>query len=815
MIVKRPLIWFSLAFIVGMGLNKSHPFLIFLILLVLSVLLITYLYKTININRLEFLSFSFLVFLPIFLFLGYTVMKQALLTHEMDGYFDDVISGEIIGKVKNIENKEDYQLLILEKCVISLNSLDILEKGSFRGSNEMQKTRPVNFFSNGIKVYNNSPVNFKIGNTISINGDIIKFQKATNPGQFDEYQYNKILKYDYKVYCDSLDIINNEYSLYRDSIYRLKERIFDVYDLLLPSKNSGVLSAMILGDKTTLDSDIKELYQTHGISHILAISGLHVSLIGLTLYNILRRLRLNTSLSSIISIIFIYSYGVLTNFSVSTTRAIIMLFTLLISKIIGRTYDILSAACLSGLLILINNPLQIYSTGFLLSFGAILGIALIYPIISNGLKINNKLLRNLFDNLLVSLSVQIMTLPILLYFFFEISTYSILFNIILLPFVSVIIILAIIAGIIGTLYLPLASFFLGGAYYILNFYEWILSIANYFPLHTLMIGQLSNKIIVIYYLILLLCVLLNYWRRTSYSGFLLFVLLIIFIPTRKSSLEVSFLDLGQGDGIFIESPSKTTYLIDGGSTSVKQVGKYRIIPFLKSKGIRSLDYVFISHFDEDHINGIFEIMDQMDVKGNSGNIGIKTLVLPNVFDQSSSLEDEMYLTCIKTAKEKGINVVYMEEGDYIIDGDLVIECLHPLGELYYFEKNASSLVISVNYIEFDMLLTGDLEGIGEDRLNEVLNTGKSEDETNKYTSFDILKVAHHGSKKSTFDPFLNIVRPKYSVISAGKDNSYGHPHEELLLRLENVGSKIYTTINDGAITVYSDGKLMKIEVFID
>lgn len=757
-------------------------------------------------------------------------MKQAVLPHEMDIYFDEQITGDIVGKVKNIEDKEDYQLLILEECIISLSGYTIPNQ---------DKADISRFYSNGIKVYNNSHIDLKIGNTISISGDISKFQKASNPGQFDEYQYNKILKYDYKVYCETAEIIGEEYSVYHNFLHNIKIKIFNVYDTILPSKNAGVLSAMILGDKASLDPDIKDLYQTHGISHILSISGLHVSLIGMALYKLLRSLGLNISLSTLLSIIFIYSYGLLTNFSVSTSRAIIMLCALLISHIIGRTYDLISAASLSALIILINNPLQTFSTGFLLSYGAVLAIGLIYPSLQQIFKIKNKFLKSLVDSTLFSLSVQIMTLPILLYFFFELSTYSILFNIILIPFVSLIIILAIIGGVLGVIYLPLASFFLGGAYYILNFYEWILNIANRFPLHTLVIGRPEATLILTYYIILFLFILLNYWKQNTYSHLILILLLIVFIPSANNNMEVTFLDVGQGDGIFIESNNGTTYLVDGGSSSEKQVGKHRIIPFLKSKGITKLDYVFISHLDEDHINGIIEIIDEMDPETISGNVAIDTLILPKILEdrkgdiiekyETTELpnykkylsEDQIYERLITNAEQKGVNLVYMQEGDYIKEGDILIKCLHPEKDRYYFDKNSGSLVISVNYDEFDMLLTGDIEGIGEDILNDVLlgqlnkpgNTEEYNDLENIQIRYDILKVAHHGSKNSTYNEFLNITNPRYSIISAGKNNSYGHPHEDLLLRLDNVGSKVYDTISGGAITVYTDGKNMQIKSY--
>ncbi|NLJ89981.1 MAG: DNA internalization-related competence protein ComEC/Rec2 [Clostridiales bacterium] len=754
-------------------------------------------------------------------------MKNNNMPHDLDTYFDEKIGASIIGRVRQVEDKETYQLIILEEGII------VLDNDKKIGNDRLVSND--RFYSGGLKVYNKLHMDLKIGQTISLKGEISKFQKATNPGQFDEYTYNKILKNDYKIYCDRVQVINEEYSPYNEFLQGVKNKIGRVYKNSLSSQNSGILSAMVLGDKASLDTDIKALYQTHGISHILSISGLHVSLIGMTIYKLLRKTGIPIVLAAFLSIIFIYSYGVLTGFGVSTLRAVIMLILMVFSKILGRTYDIISAASLSGLIILINNPLQIFSTGFLLSFGAVLGIGLIYPFISNVFPIKNKFIKVIVDSLLISLSVQIVTLPILLYFFFEVSVYSVLFNVILVPFVSVIIGLAIIGGVLGAIYLPLGIFFLAGSSYILDFYEWVLSIANRLPYHTLILGRPKEEVILIYYIILLVFLLLNYWKESKYSSFILFGLVLIFVPFRASNLEVTFIDVGQGDGTLIESGNGKKYLVDGGSSSVGEVGKYRIIPLLKFKGISQLDYVFISHFDKDHVNGIIEILEAMDGKGGSGSIYIETLVLPRYandpirnevnsiggydsYEALSSLdltEDDMYKQVISIARDKGVKVVYMGEGDYIKDGDMIITCLHPIDDFYYFNKNASSLVLSVDYKDFAMLLTGDVEEEGEENLNDVLlERNINLDFTSQLSQYDILQVAHHGSKNSTYNEFLQLTKPRYSIISCGKNTSYGHPHKELLDRLEDFESRVYISYESGAISVITDGSSMIIDEFI-
>lgn len=292
-----------------------------------------------------------------------------------------------------------------------------------------------------------------------------------------------------------------------------------------------------------------------------------------------------------------------------------------------------------------------------------------------------------------------------------------------------------------------------------------MNIGNYFPKNSLILGRPKTFVIITYYIILFLYITSNYWKKNKYSHVLVGFLLIIFIYNPNNDLEISFLDLGQGDGIFLETNEGNTYLFDGGSANVKQVGKYRIIPFLKSKGINEIDYAFISHFDKDHVSGIIEILEEMDNK----NIEIETLVIASSYEEaehgedvlSDELCDELYLECIRLAKEKGVKRIYMKEGDFIKNGDLLIKCLHPIANRPYSSKNSNSLVLDVSYKKFNLLLTGDIEDEGENFLNGVLSSQKNL-YFNEKLEYNILKVAHHGSKNSISEGFLKILLMCYN-----------------------------------------------------
>ena len=258
-------------------------------------------------------------------------------------------------------------------------------------------------------------------------------------------------------------------------------------------------------------------------------------------------------------------------------------------------------------------------------------------------------------------------------------------------------------------------------------------------------------------------------------------------------MKVTVLDVGQGDGIFIKGPGRMTCMIDGGSSDVKQVGQYRIEPYLLSKGVGSLDYVFISHGDSDHINGIEEMITRQKI-----GVKIKTLVFPEKKVWDESMENLALL-----AKKSGVKVAVIKEGQTLCDRGMEILCLGP-GESYSGESgNAASMILTVSYRDYDFLFTGDVEGEGEEQICEALKKYCPE------KKIEVLKAAHHGSRNSSSEIFLKQVRPLYTLISAGVDNAYGHPHAETVERLEKINSYIMSTANCGGIeiTVEFGGKI--------
>ncbi len=761
----------------------------------------------------RFYNYYFLLFLPVLLTTGYLRMDQQIKAPPADKEFSMKTNAIAEGVISLVEENDSYTRITLKKSQLSL------------GNN--------NYTNLKLLVYTEEGKKYIIGNKVYITGTLIKFTKASNPGQFNEYLYYQSKNYDYKFYADSAVISGVKTNSYYQTLYTIRKQLTDTYYKLLPEKNAGVLTAMMLGDTSYLEEDIKELYRENGISHILAISGLHISLLGLTLYKIFRKIHMPLFPATAISLFFLYSYGILTGFSVSTNRAVVMMTVYMAAVLAGRTYDLLSGTAASALIILLQSPLDITSAGFLLSFGAVIGIGTVYPALCKALlkekraeqkklspnlklssrenlrRIYEETMFYLWNNLLIqtllsSLSAQLILLPVLLWFFYEIPVYSPIVNLLIIPVSSLLTILAFLAVLIGCVSIPAGVFLMGGVNYILVFYEAVCRIGASLPGKNILTGRPGVITIASFLLLLTLFISCNKQKGRRISLLLMIPMLLLLIPQPANNLQVTFLDVGQGDGIVIQLPGKATIMIDGGSSSVKKLSKYRLEPFLKYQGVSVIDYAIVTHGDADHYSGVLEFLEE-DYKGS---IRIKNLLLPGV-----DLKDETYANLMKKAGNLGVRIAVLNTGDTLSLKGVSIKCLWPdKGVESGADKNSHSVVLSLKYGEFDLLLTGDLEGEGEERIIEHFTEAGST--VTALKGYEVLKVAHHGSKYSTSSEFLKAVSPLYSIISSGMDNSYGHPHAETITRLKESGSQILKTTDSGAITIITDGKSMKLEEWL-
>jgi competence protein ComEC len=641
-----------------------------------------------------------------------------------------------------------------------------------------------------MKVYDSSGstlfTDVKIGQIISLDGTVSSFSTPGNPGQFNEYQYYKEIGIQYKFYAKKILILKYNVNTVEQFLYEMRLSWEQAIQNCLPEKEAGIMSAMILGEKSGLSTEIKDLYKQNGIAHILAISGLHVSLIGAGLFYFLRKFVMPMKAAAGVTTAALFLYGELTGFSVSTQRAVFMMVCVLGARFLGKRYDRLSALALSAVIQLLLNPLILFQSGFLLSYVTVLGIDVFLKPFSQ-----TKLIKSRIGNMILgSAGVFFVTFPILLYSYFEWNPYSVWINVLILPFVSILLVMTIVGSLFSVFVLYVGKFLTGTSYFILRYYQMLCDLTRYLPAHRMVSGQPSWWQIVLYYA--LIGTFYFAFRKWKISGILLILAISVFLfpKSHVSGLVMTNLDVGQGDCTCIRS-GDVVILVDGGSSDVSEVGKYRIVPYLKSQGIAKIDYIFLTHSDDDHVNGIREIIEEEDHMG----LQIGKIVLPDIEKQDDAYE-ELKNLCLQS----GIHTVFMGKENQIKIGKLTLSCLHPYSSYDWPSENDYSLILKIGYGNFTGLLMGDLEMTGENELDGL-------DKVN------YLKVGHHGSKGASGENFLKKIKPDIAVLSAGKNNRYGHPSAETLERLQTVGAKSYCTIEDGAVTVETDGEEITVDKY--
>ena len=690
----------------------------------------------------------------------------------------------ITGQAYKIEKKEKHQAVYLKN-----NSILQIQK------DQKQSFQEPNFI-----LYTDPEIQIHIGNAIRATGELSFFQNARNPGNFDQKLYYQRQAIHGLAWAKEVEVADDSVWKIRDWLAGFRSQWKKALIEALGEKDGNVLSAMMLGEKSEMDPDTKELYQASGIGHILAISGLHLSFIGIGAYRIFRRMTGSYTAGGIVGILLLVLYVMMIGFTVSAVRALVMFLFRVGADMTGRHYDPPTALAAAAAAVLLWRPLSLYDGGFWLSFGAVFAVIIVLPIFK-GLPV---------QGFWASVSINLTILPAMLFYFFEFPSYSLLLNLFVIPLMSAMLFLGLLGSAAYAAGIPIAVFGLKICKAILWFYEKCCEIGMGIPRARMIAGKPRLWQIAAYYILLAAAlVFLRRLRRKEKkkaSGMetagririipLLALAAGIFILTFRfgeaGRLSVTILDVGQGDGIFIQGPAGGTYLIDGGSSDIKKVGQYRIEPFLKSRGVGKLDYVLISHGDSDHINGVADLIERRRI-----GIEIGTLVLP-----MREVWDEALCSLADMAGRAGIQVAAIGPGQGIQEKDMSLSCIQPAKGDDILPGNQASMVLSLSSGKFDMLLTGDVEGDGEELLTERL-TRKEQART-----WEVLKVAHHGSGNSTSELFLQGVQPAFAIISAGEQNSYGHPHQETLSRLKERGTQIYSTQDKGAVMIeVKDGKM--------
>lgn len=769
---KRPLLWFACVFLSGLAFERYKLYSLIFALIVCIGVEIYYgaKYKVFWKGAVR----SFVLLSAFLLGMAHMRIKENF----REAYMSNVCNGDTVivwGEILKIENTDYGVRMILSDCYISLNEENIP--------------------CNDVLVYASSN-HFHVGEIHRITGKLNLFERARNQGNFDACTFYQSQKIDFSIWCETYTCLDEgsieteEYLSFRTIEYRLKNTLLLLRDNLksvftncMELKSAGFFTGMLLGDKTNLENKIKELFTLGGISHILAISGLHVSMIGRNFYQILRRMGIPFLGAGAMAGILLLAYGYLVGNSMSAVRAIGMMCIFFFAQYLGRSYDMLNALGAMVIVLLWDNPFLLEYSGFWFSVMALIGVGFVGNTFS-GVGFAEKLfpgaalVEKIFSGVAMSLGITLTTLPVVAYCYYEIPLYSPLVNAIVLPLLTPIFILALCGSIIGVFAPALARVLLMPCDWGLDFYIWLCEQVEKLPYASIICGQPKWWVVVLYYVILACGVgMLQKWRKRIVMFCVSFLCLWLIIYPKEKKSEISFLDVGQGDAIYISTGDETVYFIDGGSTSEDDVGEYRILPFLKSKGIDSVDYWFVSHADLDHISGLLEVMEC--------GYDIEHLVVSKY-----APKDENLGRLLDMASVCGIDVIWMEAGDRIQSEHTKMECIYPRSGSSR-ERNDASLVLEMELADKrKAFFAGDISSEVEQLL---LRRGMIDDVW-------IYKASHHGSKYSNSTELLAILQPEITVISCGENNFYGHPHEETIERIKEVRSEILYTMENGQVS---------------
>lgn len=665
---------------------------------------------------------------------------------------------------------------------------------------------------------------YDVGDILELRGSLQEFDEVSNPGGFDQRRYyntNNIavkLKVD-RITCTEelkLSWVQRLRLKVGAALRHLKEKASYALGDMCEATEAELYRGMLLGDKSHIPDEITALYKIGGISHILAISSLHITLIAGIILKLLRKTGIHVYVAYVISIIIIILYGSMVGAGVATIRAIIMFGIYIFADILGQSYDMATGMSIALIVLLLMEPKRLSDPSALMSFGAVAGI-LIHRYVKHCLDKNApptkkrgykaRLIKKLKETVLFQLCLNASMLPILAATYYEIYTYSMLVNMLVVPLMTAVVMSGV--GALGAYALMpgLGGYIINIGEVILRFYERVCDVVNRLPGNRISTGHVSLIELVIYYaMFFALLVLVNPKAHHKIRTAVYKSRHIEFAPGSFDRLvklaaagvvimaaggialfrvcsfteKIIFLDVGQGDGIIIKNKD-VGIIIDGGSSSKKNIGSYVIESTAKYMGIHTVDYWIVSHADNDHVSGLKELLEDEKYTG----IDIKNIVMARYCGSDAATQE-----LIEYIEACGCNIIYLEAGDVIRGESFELRCMGPDADFKAADINSASLCVEYSSEHVQAIFTGDMD---KKALDYVAEHGA----LSPY--YDIMKVAHHGSKYSLSEAFYDEVSPRLAVISAGEDNSYGHPHSEVLSELYDRKIYTYRTDLEGAV----------------
>ena len=642
-----------------------------------------------------------------------------------------------------------------------------------------------------IKVYLNKEEQIRIGMFLRVCGKLEEIPGPRNPGEFDSKQYYACRKIYYQMKDGEVCDKSIGYSYFGQLLQEIRQKAETILDEAAGAY-AGIFQAMILGERGNLDAETKMQYQMAGIMHILAISGLHISFVGMGFFRLLKKAGAGNGVAGAVSAFLIYAYGIVTGGSVSAMRAVGMFLVLVGAGIAGRSYDLLSAMALSAIVLLLDAPAYLYNVSFLLSFGAVIGIGALTPEICSLLNLKKRTAKSLAGSVIVWL----ITLPIALHAYGEVSLAGVILNLLVLPTSGIVLASGIFALPVGIFVIEIAKRVVFPGKCVLFFYEKLCEVVGWIPHSTWIAGSPQLWQCAVYYVMLGVAFTGVKWGKKAASVALVIFAVVFLGYHSRNGLTITCLDIGQGDCCVLKMPGGENFLIDGGSSNKKNTAVYQILPYLKNQGIAILDGIFVSHTDQDHISGIEELLELCAQKLTT--VRVKNLILPD-WDTTGGEYEKLKML----AEQTGIRVQTVREGNLLKTKEAQIEILAPENGADGSDTNEDGMVMKVHFGKFRGLFTGDIGAETEKKLLDSME------------DVDFLKVAHHGSKYSTCQGFLDVVSPEIAVISCSAKNTYGHPSADTIKKLEDCGAQVEYTMKNGAITVRTDGEGIWLDRFID